>query len=48
MNSQDLLEYYYKAYTQAKSLYLYYHFKGLFEDLLCEIKAINGEYHNEK
>jgi len=43
MTNYELLEYYYIAYTSAKSLYLYYHFKGIFEDLLCDIKAINGK-----
>ena len=37
----DEIEYYYKAFTAAKSLYLYYHYKTIFEELINEYNLIN-------
>ena len=40
MNRLNELEYYYNAFTSAKSLYLYYHYKAIFEDLILEYESI--------
>ena len=37
----DEIEFYLLAYYTAKSEYLYYHFKAIFDEKMAEFKAIN-------
>lgn len=43
MNRLDEIDFYYNAFTSAKSLFLYYHYKAIFDDLIFEYKAINPD-----
>ena len=39
----DEIEFYLLAYYTAKSEYLYYHYKTIFDEKISEYKAINGK-----